>query len=132
MKHTNHSLNHHLKTGLSNSKIHANIYFIEKHDVKKSRKQKYILFWNEAYGSTKYGFCCGSQPFSVCPIKNCYVTDNRSLLESVDQFDAIQFHQRTINDKDLPPIRKRNQKYIMWYMESADYPLGFDRLVNLI
>ena len=119
-------------TDISNSKVHANISFLERQDGKKSTKQKYILFWNEAYGSTKYGFCCGTQPFSVCPIKNCYVTDNRSLLESVDQFDAIQFHQRTINHMDLPQIRNKNQRYIMWYMESADYPLGFDRLVNLI
>jgi hypothetical protein len=25
-----------------------------------SKKQlKYILYWNEAYGTTEYGFCCG-------------------------------------------------------------------------
>jgi hypothetical protein len=24
-----------------------------------SEKLKYILFWNEAYGTNDYGFCCG-------------------------------------------------------------------------
>ena len=23
------------------------------------KELKYILFWNEAYGTTEYGFCCG-------------------------------------------------------------------------
>ena len=86
------------------------------------------MFWNEAYGSTKYGFCCGKKPFLACPdIKDCYVTDNRSLLSNVDQFDAIQFHQRTIELVDLPKHRSSHQRYIMWYMESASYPFGFHR-----
>ena len=89
---------------------------------------KYILFWNEAYGSTKYGFCCGKEPFSICPdIKDCYVTDNRSLLHNVNQFDAIQFHQRSISKHDLPKNRSSHQRYIMWYLESASYPFGFSR-----
>jgi hypothetical protein len=28
-----------------------------------SSRPRFILYWNEAYGSTKYGFCCGKQPF---------------------------------------------------------------------
>jgi hypothetical protein len=24
---------------------------------------KYILYWNEAYGTSDYGFCCGQDPF---------------------------------------------------------------------
>jgi len=27
------------------------------------RRPRFILYWNEAYGSTKYGFCCNRQPF---------------------------------------------------------------------
>ena len=93
---------------------------------------KYILFWNAAYGSTRYGFCCGESPFKNCPVKNCYVTDDRNLLENVDQFDAIQFHQRTIDANDLPKNRSSYQRYIMWYMESASYSLGFDRYTFLL
>ena len=88
---------------------------------------KYILFWNEAYGSTRYGFCCGEKPFLNCPVKNCYVTDDREFLNNVDQFDAIQFHQRSMNANDLPQNRSSHQRYIMWYMESAAYPVGFHR-----
>ena len=65
----------------------------------KTEKLKTILYWNEAYGSTEYGFCCGQNPYFEfeCPVKNCYVTNNRSFLSSVDQFDAILFHQRSLH-----------------------------------
>ena len=92
---------------------------------------KYILFWNEAYGSTKYGFCCGRNPFSVCPVKDCYITDNREYLKDVDKYDVIQFHQRSTNENDLPGKRSPHQRYIMWYMESAAYPFGFVRYKSI-
>ena len=88
---------------------------------------KYILFWNEAYGTKKYGFCCGEKPFSVCPVKDCYVTDDRKYLDNVAQYDVIQFHQRSMDAEDLPEKRSSRQRYIMWYMESAAYPFGFHR-----
>ena len=93
----------------------------------KTEKLKTILYWNEAYGSTEYGFCCGQNPYFdfECPVKNCYVTNNRSFLPSVDQFDAILFHQRSLHKDDLPIKRSENQKYIMYMMESASYPFGF-------
>ena len=49
---------------------------------KSTEKLKTILYWNEAYGSTQYGFCCGQDPFLEfqCPYTNCYATDNRSHL----------------------------------------------------
>ena len=93
----------------------------------KESRLKYILFWNEAYGSTKYGFCCGEEPFAECPEKNCYVTDDRTLLKNVEQYDAIQFHQRSMLANDLQQKRSSHQRYMMWYMESAAYPLGFQR-----
>ena len=94
---------------------------------KETEKLKTILYWNEAYGSTEYGFCCGQNPYFEfeCPVKNCYVTNNRSFLPSVDQFDAILFHQRSLNKDDLPVKRSGHQKYIMYMMESASYPFGF-------
>ena len=97
-------------------------------NVEGSSETKYILYWNEAYGTTTYNFCCGKEPFSSCPgIKDCYVTNNRSLLKNVNQFDVIQFHQRSITKRDLPKHRASHQRYIMWYMESASYPFGFSR-----
>jgi hypothetical protein len=95
---------------------------------------KYILFWNEAYGSnnrfsnkSNNGFCCGQKPFLNCPVKDCVVTDDRKYLNNVDHFDAIQFHQRSMDRNDLPQNRSSHQRYIMWYMESASYPFGFHR-----
>ena len=95
-------------------------------------KTKYILFWNEAYGDKNYGVCCGSQPFEVCEYKNCYMTNDRSYLnKSVDEFDLIHFHQRSTSKHDLPKKRSPHQIYTHWMMESASYPFGFHRLVNL-
>ncbi len=90
---------------------------------------KYILYWNEAYGSKEYGFCCGAKPYQDfgCKFRNCHVTNNRSLLPSIDQFDAILFHQRSLDKNDLPAKRSPHQKYIMYILESASYPFGFVR-----
>jgi hypothetical protein len=100
--------------------------------IGEKNQPKNILYWNEAYGSTEYGFCCGQKPYETfqCIYKNCYATNNRSHLESVDQFDAILFHQRSLDSNDLPGKRKPHQKYIMYMMESASYPFNFVRYVN--
>ena len=93
------------------------------------QKLKTILYWNEAYGSTEYGFCCGQKPYYEfeCPIQNCFVTNNRTHLKSIDEYDAILFHQRSLREDDLPNKRSQHQKYIMYMMESASYPFGFRR-----
>ena len=53
----------------------------------KTEKLKTILYWNEAYGSTEYGFCCGQNPYFdfECPVKNCYV---RHRYESLSTFET--------------------------------------------
>lgn len=92
---------------------------------------KYILYWNEAYGSTEYGFCCGQEPLHKiqCPNTNCYFTNNRSLFgEDQSQFDAILFHQRSLMETDLPKKRLPHQRYIMFMLESAQYNMGFESL----
>ena len=95
----------------------------------KSEKLKHILYWNEAYGSTEYGFCCGQEPYFKfqCKYTNCFVTNDRNYLSSVDQYDAILFHQRSLDKNDLPTKRSQNQRYIMYMMESASYPFNFVR-----
>ena len=87
---------------------------------------KTILFWNEAYGSKNYGVCCGNEPFQECKVKNCYFTDDKNYLDSVDKYDLIQFHQRSTYSNDLPKKRSPDQIYMMWMFESAAYPFGFD------
>ena len=36
---------------------------IELKGKNEKRETKSILYWNEAYGSTEYGFCCGQEPY---------------------------------------------------------------------
>lgn len=54
--------------------------------IKSDQTLKTILYWNEAYGSTQYGFCCGQDPYREfqCPYTNCYVTDNRTHLPDIE------------------------------------------------
>ena len=91
---------------------------------------KYILYWNSAYESTKYGFCCGQKPFLEynCPVSNCFATDDRNYFgDKASKFDAILFHQRSLEKDDLPKIRTSSQRYIMFMLESAQYPFSFER-----
>ena len=83
---------------------------------------KYILFWNEAYGSKEYDLGFGRQPFydNKCPETRCFATDNRSMLP-VEKFDAIFFHQRSLDFNDIPEKRLPSQRYVHYIMESAQY-----------
>ena len=64
---------------------------------------RYILFWNEAYGSKEYDLGFGREPFynARCPETRCFTTANRNLKKHED-FDAIFFHQRSLDWKDIP------------------------------
>jgi len=85
---------------------------------------KYILFWNEAYGTKEYDLGFGRQPFysSLCPETRCFATADRDLKKHED-FDAVFFHQRSLDWKDIPDRRKRkaSQRYVHFIMESAQY-----------
>jgi len=83
---------------------------------------KYILFWNEAYGSKEYDLGFGRQPFydNKCPETRCLATDNRSMFP-VEKFDAIFFHQRSLDFNDIPEKRLPSQRYVHYIMESAQY-----------
>ena len=47
----------------------------------------------------RFGF--GNDPFvaSNCPVTNCYVTADRTLLPSLAHFDAILFHARDMDKR---------------------------------
>ena len=94
-----------------------------RHKDTPSNKLKTILMWNEAYGTKEYDIGFGREPFFKykCPETRCYSTSNRSYLQNVDDFDAILFHQRSFDFKDLPQKRKPHQRYIHWMQESAQY-----------
>lgn len=84
---------------------------------------KTILMWNLAYGSKDYDIGHGRDPFFKyrCPETRCYATADRDHLDSVDKYDAILFHQRSFDFKDLPAKRSQHQRYIHWIIESAQY-----------
>lgn len=87
---------------------------------------KNILLWN-GYDRIETGiFLQESMLNHMCPFKNCKVTSDRQLVESLSQFDAIIFnmavlHQLT-SDK-LPPsnLRRIHQRYIFFTQESPYY-----------
>lgn len=109
---------------------------------------KTILMWNDAYGVREYDIGHGRQPFyqvgifslltlikvlcasttyylhfqqHLCPETRCIATANRSFLPSVADFDAILIHQRGIDWKDMPKVRKPHQRYVQWIFESQQY-----------
>lgn len=95
----------------------------ESHDFgARETELKRILFWNEAYGSKDYGVGFGQDRLARlgCPVAGCYTTADRSLVP-VDEFDAIVFHLRTYNERDLPSSRKPHQRYVFWSLESPEH-----------
>jgi len=85
---------------------------------------KKILYFNKYFHLTDWRFGFGQEPFisSNCPVTNCYVTDDRSLLSSISEYDAILFHARDM-DKRVIQVpnqerRKQNQVYVFFLMES--------------
>ena len=81
---------------------------------------KYILTWCEAYGNKKYFWEFGSDKFleAGCPEAKCHLTEDRDMLASVADFDAILFHQRSIQLKNTPAKRRPEQRYVHWMFES--------------
>ena len=63
----------------------------------------------------------GSEAFRAqgCPETNCYVTNNRAFLP-IESYDAIVFHGRDIDVRDMPDqaLRQRHQRYVYFTKES--------------
>lgn len=92
---------------------------------------KYILFWNKPTHkklfNKDYGFefQSGQKLFvdQKCPYMNCYITYNRTLLDTQNNFDAIVFDVHDISKFkiiDYNITRLPYQKYIFWSRESAE------------
>ena len=96
-------------TVLNNYGDHINMK-VEKNRQKNASESelKYILFWNEAYGTKEYDIGFGRQPFydNLCPETRCFATDDRNL-KPAEKFDAVFFHQRSLDFKDIPDKKKR-------------------------
>ena len=123
----------------------------KEHYTPAHKDYKYILTWSNGIGPNIsdphfYGLTSGFSGFQQCPEPRCYLTSNRELLGDrvihicfgkyslivscfilglnlVHDFDAILFHQRTLNTTDLPPKsnRRSEQRYVHFSMESPLY-----------
>lgn len=60
---------------------------------------KKILYFNNYFHLTDWRFGFGHQPFisANCPQSNCFVTNDRKILPSLAEFDAILFHARDMD-----------------------------------
>ncbi|XP_076340146.1 alpha-(1,3)-fucosyltransferase C-like [Tachypleus tridentatus] len=86
---------------------------------KKSSKSKIILLWTSFFGIKDY----------ISPLKNlhcehqdCVITSDRNALKNSD---AIIFHLRDMDLKDLPHFRLSNQRWIMLHHESPLHTPNF-------
>lgn len=82
---------------------------------KNNTSTKNILYWNKFFSKSDMNLGLGSKIFENCPAKNCYTTNNKSLM-NIDDFDAIVFHIPTfkVEESGIPQRRKINQKYIFF------------------
>ena len=62
---------------------------------------KKILYFNNYFHLTDWRFGFGNEPFisAKCPQTNCFVTNDRKLLGSLADFDAILFHARDMDKR---------------------------------
>ncbi|GFQ82376.1 alpha-(1,3)-fucosyltransferase C [Trichonephila clavata] len=76
---------------------------------------KTILLWTTFFGDPN--FVPGYSKLG-CPFPKCFVTSNRSYL---NQSDALIFHLRDIDLKDIPTYRRPRQVWILLHHESPHH-----------
>ncbi|XP_076347342.1 4-galactosyl-N-acetylglucosaminide 3-alpha-L-fucosyltransferase 9-like [Tachypleus tridentatus] len=89
-------------------------------NLKKGNNYKIIFLWTKYFSSNYsedfYFFRPGNETFVRYGCSNlCEVTREKRLLSSVD---AVLFHARDLNMKDLPKIREPHQRWILYGLES--------------
>lgn len=90
----------------------------------KSSNMKYVLVWTSSIKEPLRNLNGGQTAFirRNCSIKNCYVTNNRHLLNNVTDFDVILFNgPEIVYRRDLPDHRSQVQSYVFVSTESSDY-----------
>ena len=83
---------------------------------------KSVLIWN-AYKRFELEFLGdGHKPFSQCPIKDCFITQNRSLAP-LHEFDAVLFNMPPLSIYKFPvnEPRRPDQRYIFFSQEPPTY-----------
>lgn len=106
--------------------------------VRKDPNVKYVLHWTPTDSVIDQYLVNGNKTFyqKKCPVKNCFVTSNRDLLNyNISAFDVILLHGPNIlsnKNLDVPSERSVKQSYIFASMESsAYYPVSDARYNNV-
>ena len=91
---------------------------------KKYPTGKIILYWTTYFGFYFGDWAekkfitsdarLGTKSFDKCPVKQCFATHDRSLL---NDSHALIFHPRDIDTEDLPNHRLVHQRYIFYNLE---------------
>ncbi|XP_054719863.1 alpha-(1,3)-fucosyltransferase C-like [Uloborus diversus] len=76
---------------------------------------KTILLWTKFFGISDY---VPKLSTLGCPKPKCFITSDRRFL---NKSDALVFHLRDINLKDLPAYRNKNQVWILVHHESPHH-----------
>ena len=77
---------------------------------------KYILLWTDP--KEYKPLINGSSFFQQCEVKECFGTANRSLLDSITDFDLIQYELWHMRLNNLPTNRSPHQIYMMFMFEA--------------
>lgn len=80
-------------------------------------KDKVILLWTDWFDTPGWGFGLQHEPFLKCPVKNCFVTEDKGMLA---QSDAVFFHMPKISEI-TPPTKHFHQVWVFFTGEPASY-----------
>lgn len=97
-------------------------------------KMKYILQWTNPNTEPFLYMGRGQQTFIKrrCPVNNCFVTPDKTLLSDLTEYDAVLFHGPEISKHLIrwPRRRSQHQKFVFVSKEaSTNYPI-FYQLYN--
>ncbi len=88
---------------------------------------KHVLLFTSYFDMKTWGMPLGRDAFSRCPVSNCRLTNDRTDMPSISDYDAVLFHLRDVNTNvrrvAVPNQRKRrpSQRYVMFLMESPQH-----------
>ncbi|XP_061719867.1 alpha-(1,3)-fucosyltransferase C-like, partial [Cydia pomonella] len=78
---------------------------------------KYILSWDHQYLTPDV--TDSFQKFN-CPVRNCFFTTNKELLNNLSAFDAIIFDENILTSDNRPRERSPHQMFVFMSNESSD------------
>lgn len=91
-------------------------------DITTTNRTKYILYWTDMFRHKDFYLGFGSQIFENCSVKNCYTTNDKTLMP-IEHFDAILFHgaEYTVERYGKPEKRNPHQVYVFSNQESPEF-----------